>query len=679
MPLDMAVRPPKVAKPSLQGMADAIRVLSMDAVHRAKSGHQGMPMGMADVATVLWAKAMKFDASRPDWADRDRFVLSAGHGSMLIYALLHLSGVRAVTMEQLRNFRQWGSNTPGHPEYGHTPGVETTTGPLGQGLATAVGMAMAERFMAARFGDDLVDHHTWVVAGDGCLMEGVSHEAISLAGRLRLNKLTVLFDDNNTTIDGEATIAETGDQAARFKAAGWAVKTIDGHDHRAIASALKWAKRQDRPSLIACKTKISKGAGRKEGDPHSHGYTLFDEEIAHAREALVWEHEPFVVPEPIAKAWRSAGRRGARDRKRWEQRLAEHARADEFRAALSGDVPQAAWTALDAHIASMVADMPANATRVHSGAALEALVPHVPEMIGGSADLTGSNNTRTKGMPTYDTPSAGTNANYGGRYVHYGVREHGMAAAMNGMALHGGVIPYSGTFLAFADYSRPAIRLGALMGVRVIHVMTHDSIGLGEDGPTHQPVEHLASLRAMPNLLVFRPADAVETAECWRLALEAKATPSIMALSRQKTAAVRATAATANLSAQGAYELLPAEGEAQATLFATGTEVAVAVKARELLAAQGVAARVVSVPCFELFERQTAAYQAQVIGTAPVRIAVEAAVKQGWDRFIGEDGVFIGMSGFGASAPYERLYKEFGITAEAVAQAVLDRVRSAAA
>jgi transketolase len=660
--------PAKVVKPSLQGMADAIRVLSMDAVHRAKSGHQGMPMGMADVSTVLWTRFLKFDAAQPDWPDRDRFVLSAGHGSMLLYALLHLFGVEGVTMEQLRNFRQWGSVTPGHPEYGHTPGVETTTGPLGQGLATAVGMAMAERHLNARFGDGLVDHRTWVIAGDGCLMEGISHEAISLAGRLRLHKLTILFDDNNTTIDGEATIAETGDQLARFRAAGWAVRAVDGHDARAVAGALRWAARQTRPNLVACRTKISKGAGRKEGDPHSHGYTLFDGEIAESRRALVWEHEPFVVPEPIERAWRQAGRRAARARRDWEQRVAAHPRGEELRRALAGEVSAEAWTALNGHLSQMAAARPANATRVHSGAALEALVPHVPEMIGGSADLTGSNNTRAKGMAAFDTPEAGGNAGYAGRYVHYGVREHGMAAAMNGMALHGGVIPYSGTFLVFSDYSRPAIRLGALMGARVIHVMTHDSIGLGEDGPTHQPVEHLASLRAIPNLLVFRPADAVETAECWRLALEARRTPSIMALSRQKTPAVR-TDAGENRSARGAYELLPAGRDPQVTIFATGTEVGIAVSARELLAAEGVATRVVSVPCFELFEQQDAAYQAEVIGGAPVRVAVEAAVKQGWERFIGEAGVFVGMTGFGASAPYERLYQEFGITAEAVVAA----------
>src|ERR1700761_8168615 len=497
-------------------MADAIRVLSMDAVHKAKSGHQGMPMGMADVATVLWTRFLKFDASRPDWADRDRFVLSAGHGSMLQYALLHLTGFKAVSMDEIRNFRQWGSATPGHPEYGHTPGVETTTGPLGQGLATAVGMAMAERHMASRFGDDLVDHRTWVIAGDGCLMEGVSHEAISIAGRLKLAKLTVLFDNNNVTIDGEATIAETGDQLMRFKAAGWAVKAVDGHDVAAVRRAMAWATRQDRPTMLACKTIIDKGAGPKEGDPHGHGYSLFDKEIAEAREAMNWPWPAFTVPDDIAAAWKKVGRRGGRERRAWEGRLKAHAYAADFERAMKGELPQDAFAGLAAHVEKLEADKPANATRSWSGAALETLIPAIPEMIGGSADLTGSNNTLTKGMMAFDSPD------YDGRYVHYGVREHGMAAAMNGMALHGGVVPYSGTFMTFADYSRPAIRLGALMGIRVIHVMTHDSIGLGEDGPTHQPVEHFAALRAMPNLLLFRPADGVETAECWRLALESK-------------------------------------------------------------------------------------------------------------------------------------------------------------
>jgi len=642
-------------------LADAIRVLSMDAVHRAKSGHQGMPMGMADVATVLWTKFLKYDAAKPDWADRDRFVLSAGHGSMLLYSLLHLTGFKAVTMEQIKNFRQWGSNTPGHPEYGHTPGVETTTGPLGQGLATAVGMAMAEAHLAARFGGDLVDHRTWVIAGDGCLMEGVSHEAISLAGRLRLSKLTVLFDDNDTTIDGKATISETGDQVARFKAAGWAVKSVDGHNHGKIAAALRWATKQNRPTMIACKTLISKGAGPKEGDAHSHGYSLFDDEIAAARKAMGWKAEPFVVPEDIAAAWSKAGRKGGRVRRTWEARLKTSDHHAAFRRAIKGDIPESAYAGLEAHIAKMLADAPNNGTRNHSGAALGPLTAAIPEMVGGSADLTGSNNTYVTGMKPFDHPD------YAGRYVHYGVREFGMAAAMNGMALHGGVIPYSGTFFVFSDYSRPAIRLGALMGIRVIHVMTHDSVGVGEDGPTHQPVEHLASLRAMPNLLVFRPADAVEAAECWRAALKATTSPSIMALSRQKTPAVRTKGG--DLSAKGAYELAPATGKAQVTLFASGTEVAIAVAARDKLQAEGIGTRVVSTPCWELFEAQSAKYQAAVIGDAPVRVAVEAGVRQGWDRFIGEHGRFVGMTGFGASAPYERLYKAFGRTAEAVVEA----------
>ncbi len=648
--------------PLLQ-MANAIRALSMDAVHKAKSGHQGMPMGMADVATVLFTKFLKYDAARPDWHDRDRFVLSAGHGSMLLYSLLHLSGVKAVTMQQIENFRQLGSNTPGHPEYGHTPGVETTTGPLGQGLATAVGMAMAERHLAARFGDGLVDHRSWVVAGDGCLMEGVSHEAISLAGRFKLNKLTVLFDDNNTTIDGVATIAETGDQLARFKAAGWAVKAVDGHDFAKIAAALRWATRQDRPTLIACKTLISKGAGPKEGDPHSHGYTLFDDQIHDARLAMNWSAPPFTVPDEVLKPWRAAGRKGAKVRKAWEGALAASNLRPDFERAMAGELPTGAFAALDAHIAKAEAEKPALATRQHSGAALETLIPAIPEMIGGSADLTGSNNTIVKGMGTFDV------ATPDGRYVHYGVREFGMAAAMNGMALHGGVIPYSGTFLVFSDYSRPAIRLGALMGARVIHVMTHDSIGLGEDGPTHQPVEHLASLRAMPNLNVFRPADAVETAECWKLALMDKKAPSLMALSRQKVPPVRTTVAGENLSARGAYQLAGSGHPARVTIFSSGSEVGVAMAARDLLEAQGIGARVVSTPCWELFAKQPADYQAQVIGETDVRVAVEAGVRMGWERFIGEDGVFVGMSSFGASAPFEVLYKHFAITPEAVAAA----------
>jgi transketolase len=655
-------------KASLKQMADAIRVLAMDGVEKAASGHPGMPMGMADVATVLFSRFLKFDASRPDWADRDRFILSAGHGSMLIYALLHLTGYKAATKEQLSNFRQWGSKTAGHPEYGHMPGVETTTGPLGQGLANAVGFAMAERHLAARFGEDLVDHRTWVIAGDGCLMEGVSQEAIALAGRYKLNKLTVLWDDNAITIDGAVSLSDATDQKGRFKAAGWAVKAIDGHDPKAIKAALQWATRQDKPTLIACKTKIGRGAATMEGSHKTHGAALGAAEVAATRLGLSWTHDPFELPESIEKAWRKVGKRGAKARKAWEAKLAASPQAKDFTRAMAGDLPERAFDGLNAGIAQLIVDKPAQATRQASGAALEAVFGAVPELIGGSADLTGSNNTFVKGTPIFDAPT------YEGRYVNWGIREHGMAAAMNGMALHGGVIPYGGTFMVFSDYSRPSIRLAALMGIRVIHVLTHDSIGLGEDGPTHQPVEHLAALRAIPNLMVFRPADTVEAFECWQLALEAKTTPSALALSRQKTAAVRTAASEENLSARGAYELKAASGEAKATLFATGTEVPIALKAAETLEAQGTPTRVVSVPCFELFDKQDAAYQASVLGRGTVRVAVEAAIQQGWERFIGEDGGFVGMTGFGASAPAEVLYREFGITADAVVAAVKARL-----
>jgi transketolase len=655
-------------KATPQQMANAIRVLAMDGVEKAKSGHPGMPMGMADVATVLFSKFLKFDASRPDWADRDRFILSAGHGSMLIYALLHLTGYKAATKEELSNFRQWGSKTAGHPEYGHMPGVEVTTGPLGQGLATSVGFAMAERHLAAKYGEDLVDHRTWVIAGDGCLMEGVSQEAIALAGRYRLNKLTVLWDDNEITIDGKVSLSDATDQKARFKAAGWAVKAIDGHDMDAIKSALKWATRQDKPTLIACKTKIGKGAATMEGSHKTHGAALGAAEIAATRLGLAWDHEPFEMPQTIADAWAKVGRRGAKDRKKWEARLAASPQAADFTRAMKGDLPEGAFDALNAKIAELIETQPAQATRQSSGAALDQVFAAIPELVGGSADLTGSNNTFVAGTPIFDQPT------YEGRYVNWGIREFGMAAAMNGLALHGGIIPYGGTFMVFSDYSRPAIRLGALMGVRAIHVLTHDSIGLGEDGPTHQPVEHLAALRAIPNLNVFRPADTVEAMECWQIALQAKTTPSAMALSRQKTPAVRTVAATENLSAKGAYEIKAASGEAKATLFGTGTELALALKAAEALEAEGVPTRVVSVPCFELFEQQDAAYQASVIGRGTVRVAVEAAIKQGWERFIGEDGAFIGMTGFGASAPAEVLYDKFGITADAVVAAVKARL-----
>jgi len=643
-------------------MANAIRVLSMDAVEQANSGHPGMPMGMADVATVLWTKFLKYEAARTDWPDRDRFVLSAGHGSMLLYSLLHLTGVKAVPMQSLRDFRQLGSNTPGHPEYGHTPGVETTTGPLGQGLAASVGMAMAERRMAARFGADLVDHRTWVVAGDGCLMEGVSHEAISLAGRLKLAKLTVLWDDNDITIDGHVGLSDATDQLARFKAAGWATKRIDGHDEGQIRRALAWATKQDRPSLIACKTIIGNGAPTMAGTHDVHGKALGKDEVAKTREALGWPHEAFTVPDAALKPWRAAGRKGAKARKAWEARLAASPHKAEFERAVAGELPKHAFERLDAFIAESAAAKPAAATRQHSGAVLERIFGEIPDLMGGSADLTGSNNTFVKNTPIFDAPD------YAGRYVNYGVREFGMAAAMNGLALHGGVIPYGGTFLVFTDYARPAIRLAALMGIRVIHVGTHDSIGLGEDGPTHQPVEHLASLRAMPNLNVFRPADAVETAECWKLALSSAKAPSVMALSRQKTAGVRGDAGE-NQSAHGAYQLAGAGHPAQVTIFATGTEVAVAMAARGILEEEGIGTRVVSVPCFELFEAQPADYQATLIGETAVRVAVEAGVRQGWDRFIGTDGAFVGMHGFGASGTDKALYRHFGITPEAVAAA----------
>ncbi len=655
-------------KPSPQMMANAIRVLAMDGVEKAKSGHPGMPMGMADVATVLFSKFLKFDASRPDWADRDRFILSAGHGSMLLYALLHLTGYKQATREQLENFRQWGSKTAGHPEYGHLEGVEVTTGPLGQGLAHAVGFAMAERHLNARFGDDLVDHRTWVIAGDGCLMEGISQEAIALAGRLQLNKLCVLWDDNAITIDGSVALSDATDQLARFKASGWAVKAIDGHDHGQIKKALAWATKQDKPTLIACKTKIGKGAATMEGSHKTHGAALGATEIAATRQAMGWTAEPFHIPAELDKAWKNVGKAGAKYRKAWEARLLSHNLRDDFTRAMAGDLPNGAFAELEAKLKALVADKPAMATRQSSGEALSTVFETIPELVGGSADLTGSNNTFVSNTQIMDAPT------YHGRYVNYGIREFGMAAAMNGMALHGGVIPYGGTFMVFSDYSRPAIRLAALMGIRVVHVLTHDSIGLGEDGPTHQPVEHLAALRAIPNLLVFRPADTVEALECWQVALQNKTTPSAMCLSRQKTPAVRTTDAGENLSRKGAYELKAADGAAKVSLFATGTEVAIALDAAAKLEAEGIATRVVSVPSFELFAQQPKAYQDAVIARGTVRIAVEAGLEQGWSKFIGEDGGFVGMTGFGASAPAEVLYKEFGITAIAVVEQAKQRL-----
>jgi transketolase len=644
-------------------MANAIRALAMDAVEQAKSGHPGMPMGMADVATVLFTQFLKFDPAAPTWADRDRFVLSAGHGSMLIYALLYLTGYEAMTLDQIKRFRQLGSITAGHPEYGHTPGVETTTGPLGQGLATAVGMAIAERHMASVFGT-IVDHKTYVIASDGDLMEGISHEAIALAGHLKLNKLIVLFDDNGISIDGALSLSDSVDQLKRFEAAGWAASRVDGHDPQAIVSAIAKAQNSDRPVLIACKTTIGYGAPTKAGKSSSHGSPLGGDEIKGAREKLAWSHAPFEIPSEILSAWRAAGQRCKQTHADWNKRLAalDAGKRAEFERRMAGELPQQALKdAVRAVKESLAATPKEIATRTACEFALESLIPAVPDMIGGSADLTGSNNTRTKSMKAISA------ADFSGRFIHYGVREHGMAAAMNGMALHGGTIPYSGTFLVFSDYCRPSIRLAALMGVRAIHIMTHDSIGLGEDGPTHQPVEHLAALRAIPNLLVFRPCDAVETVECWQLALENKDRPSVLALTRQNLPQLSQNFLNSNRCAAGAYEIAAAEGKAEVSIFATGSEVAIAVDAKKLLAAKGISARVVSVPCFELFAAAPEAARRAVIGEAKVNVGVEAAIRQGWDAIIDSDGLFVGMSSFGASAPYKELYKHFGITAENVA------------
>ncbi len=650
-----------------QDMANAIRALAMDAVQKANSGHPGMPMGMADVATVLFSRFLKFDPSRPDWADRDRFVLSAGHGSMLLYALLHLTGYEDMTLEEIRNFRQLDSRTAGHPEYGHAKGIETTTGPLGQGLANAVGMALAERLVNARFGDGLVDHHTYTIAGDGCLMEGVSHEAISLAGHLRLSKLIVLFDDNSISIDGSTDLTCDDDQVKRFEASGWDTARVDGHDPEAVAAAIAAARESDKPSLIACKTTIGYGAPNKQGTAATHGAPLGDEEIAAAREALGWPYPPFEIPEAVLNAWRAAGRRSQDAVKAWQGRLEASDQRAVFERQMAGKLPEGWQDALAAFKAEIAAEAPSLATRVSSQKTLDVLAAAIPEMIGGSADLTGSNNTKAKSQGVV-TPD-----DFSGSYIHYGVREHGMAAAMNGLALHGGLIPYGGTFLVFSDYCRPSIRLSALMGQRVVYVMTHDSIGLGEDGPTHQPVEHLAALRAIPNLLVFRPADTIETAECWELALQSEDAPSLLALTRQGLPTLRKDISE-NLSAYGAYIMAPADSERQVTLIASGSEVQIALEAQKLLRAEGISAAVVSMPCWELFEQQPPHYRDEVLSPGTLHIAIEAAMPFGWERWIESGGAFIGMRSFGASAPIKDLYKKFNITAEAVVEAVKTRI-----
>jgi len=652
-------------------MANALRALSMDAVEQAKSGHPGMPMGMADVATVLWTQFLRFDPADPRWPDRDRFVLSAGHGSMLLYALLHLTGYRRMTLDALRSFRQIGSLTPGHPEYDPDMGIETTTGPLGQGIANAVGMALAERLTNARFGDAVVDHDTYVIASDGDLMEGVSHEACSLAGHLRLARLIVLYDDNHISIDGGTDLAFSDDTGARFAGYGWDVAAVDGHDAEAVAAAIDAARASDRPSLIRCRTRIGFGAPTKEGTASAHGSPLGAEEIAATRERLGWPHPAFEVPDGIRAAWAAAGRRGAAAREAW---TARHAALDgdtraAFDAAVAGDLPADLAAAITRFKQTIDQERPKLATRQASGKLLEALVPAIPALTGGSADLTPSNNTRIK---AHEDVGPGA---YGGRYIRYGVREHGMAAIMNGMAVHGGVIPYAGTFLTFSDYCRPSIRLAALMRVRAVHVMTHDSIGLGEDGPTHQPVEHLSALRAIPNVAVFRPCDAVETAECWHLALRRADGPSVIALTRQGLATLRGGDVAEARSARGAYVLREAEGgPARAVLLATGSEVEIAVAARDILQGDGVPTRVVSMPCWELFAVQDDAYRAEVLPGGTVRVAVEAAVRHGWDRWIGPEGGFVGMAGFGESGPYAALYEHFGITADAVAEAVRTRL-----
>ena len=648
---------------SERDMANAIRALAMDSVQKANSGHPGMPMGMADVATVLFNRFIDLDPSTPDWPDRDRFVLSAGHGSMLQYALHYLLGYADMPIEELQRFRQLGSRTAGHPEYGHALGIETTTGPLGQGISTAVGMALAERMLATRHGADLVDHFTYVIAGDGCLQEGISHEAIDLAGHLGLGKLIVFWDDNSISIDGPTSLSTSMDQPARFTAAGWHVQSIDGHDMEAVADAIEAAQQSDRPSLIACRTVIGKGAPNLGGSEKTHGAPLGDAEIAATRDNIGWPHAPFEVPDDILSAWREVAERGSAARHAWEQRLADSPQRATFVRAIAGKLPEAVFEALADFRKEHVEKATKVATRKASEMALGVINAATDLTVGGSADLTHSNLTITKGMNRI-APS-----DFAGSYVHYGIREHGMAAAMNGIALHGGFIPYGGTFLCFADYARGAMRLSALMGQRVIYVMTHDSIGLGEDGPTHQPIEHLAMLRATPNLNLFRPADIIETAECWELALKTEGRPSVLVLSRQNLPMLRQAHTAENLSARGGYLLREPAGHRAVTLIATGSEVEIAVAAAERLEADhGIAAAVVSMPCWELFEEQDADYRKAVLGSAP-RVAVEAAARLGWDRWIGDNGAFIGMNGFGASAPAPDLYRHFNITPEAVADA----------
>lgn len=657
-------------------MANAIRALSMDAVQAAKSGHPGMPMGMADVATVLFGKHLKFDASAPNWPDRDRFILSAGHGSMLLYSLLHLAGYADMTLEQIKNFRQFGAITAGHPEYGHAMGIETTTGPLGQGLANSVGFAIAEEALRSRHGREIVDHRTYVIAGDGCLMEGVSHEAIGLAGHQKLGKLIVFFDDNGITIDGKVDLADITDQARRFEASGWHVQAIDGHDPDAIDGAIAKAKETRQPSMIACKTHIGLGHPMQD-TAKAHGALTDAAQIAETKALYGWNHGPFIIPPEIKAQWEEIGRRGAGARMAWEKRLASlsASRQAQFEREQSGEAPKKLSAALRRLKKEISETAPKLATRASSEKALSVINPIMPETLGGSADLTGSNNTMTPGLGVHDSE------NRKGRHIHFGIREHGMAAAMNGMALHGGVKPYGGTFMVFTDYARAAMRLSALMGIAPVYVYTHDSIGLGEDGPTHQPVETLAMLRATPNMRVIRPADAVETAEAWEIALTYDGAPTVLSLTRQGVPTVRVKHKNANLTAQGAYVLAEAEGKRRAILMATGSEVSVALAARDLLQKEGVGTRVVSMPSWELFAAQDDSYRRRVLPGGPVRVAIEAGVRQGWDRWLsGERGReakagFVGMESFGASAPAGALFEHFGITPEAAAEQVKKLLR----
>lgn len=641
---------------ALDKLANAIRALSMDAVQAANSGHPGMPMGMADVATMLYTRFLKFDPKRPKWADRDRFVLSAGHGSMLAYATLHLAGYARPTIEDIRNFRQLHSPCAGHPENFELDGIETTTGPLGQGLATAVGMAIAERHLNALFGDALVDHRTWVIAGDGCLMEGINHEAIGLAGHLGLGRLIVLWDDNRITIDGAVHLSSSEDVKARYAATGWHVESCDGHDFADIERAIAAAVADNRPSLIACRTIIGKGAPNKQGTSATHGAALGADEVAAARVALGWDYPPFVIPDDIADAWLQAGMRSQGECDAWEIRLANSPHGAEFTRRISGALPDG--DAMKDYLDSLVADQPKVATRKASEMALSAITAVLPDLVGGSADLTGSNNTKTKSTNLL------TKNDYSGRYINYGIREFGMAAAMNGMALHGGIIPYGGTFLVFSDYCRAAIRLSALQRARVIYVMTHDSIGLGEDGPTHQPIEHVMSLRMMPNLHVFRPADAIETAECWALAIKNDAGPSLLALSRQNLPSVRRDASMK--SARGAYRLRAASVARKIVLLASGSEVEIALGVAAALEADGIGSDVISMPCWELFDAQDAAYQADLLPRDALIVSIEAGVTMGWERYTGRDGLNIGINSFGASAPIEALYPYFGLSVEKI-------------